>query len=152
MATGVIMTAVAVLDIHIDMHAVAAINPRIMPAGLWPNRVTMFNAMRLCRFQRSMVAPKKNPDKNKKTISFPNSPAADFKGMMPQSGKSTKGKRAVMATGTTSLIHQKAIHHVMPAANQAISGMPAGAGSNTVHKNPVGPEKSNMRCVFTAQT
>ena len=49
-AIGSIITAVAVFEIHIDINAVATINPRIMFTTFVPIKLIMFNAIRLCKF------------------------------------------------------------------------------------------------------
>ena len=115
MATGVIITAVAVLDIHMEIKAVATIKPSTIREGLVPSQATSPNAMRRCRFHFSIVFPIKKPAMNRKMISLPYSPEMLFKGKTPLKGKSTRGNKEVAAALTGSVIHQIAIQTVMAA-------------------------------------
>ena len=61
---GTIITAVAVLDIHIDRNAAAAMKPSTIRAGPPPTIWMMASAMRRCRFHFSMVRAIMKPPMN----------------------------------------------------------------------------------------
>ena len=61
MAIGNIITAVALLEIHIDINAVAIIKPSIIFTILVPIILIIFNAIRLCKFHFSIAIAIINP-------------------------------------------------------------------------------------------
>ena len=61
MAIGIIMIEVAVLEIHIDSTAAAAMKPATSMLGRLPTWATMPRAMRSCRRQRSIALATMNP-------------------------------------------------------------------------------------------
>ena len=66
MAIGIIMTAVAVLEIHIEATAVETSMPRRWRFGSVPIARMMRTAMRRCRPHRSMPAPIVMPPRKRK--------------------------------------------------------------------------------------
>jgi hypothetical protein len=92
-ATGVIITAVAVLDIHIEINAEAAIKPKTVREGSVPIHNTIRKAMRRWRCQRSMDLPMKKPAMKRKMISLPYSAATVLSEATPAKGSSTSGKQ-----------------------------------------------------------
>ena len=69
--TGKIMTAVAVLEIHMDKSAVATINPKMICTILVPTILIIVSAILLCRFHFSIAMAKINPPKNRKINLWP---------------------------------------------------------------------------------
>ena len=64
---GTIITAVAVLAIHMERKAAATMKPRMMREGPPPTAWMMLRAMRLCRFHRCMESAIMKPPR-KRTI------------------------------------------------------------------------------------
>ncbi len=69
--TANIMMVAAVLEIHIDKKAVAAMKPAMMPPAPVPTTSTMFNAMRRCRPQRCIAAARRKPPRKRKISGWP---------------------------------------------------------------------------------
>ena len=67
---GNIIAAVAVFEIHMEMKAVATMNPSTSRRGLVPTADTMARAIRRCSPQRSMVTAMKNPPMKRKISSL----------------------------------------------------------------------------------
>lgn len=65
---GSIMTAVAVLDTHMDRKPVASMKPSTSILGLVPTASTVSSAIRRCRFQRCIVRASMNPPMNRKIV------------------------------------------------------------------------------------
>ena len=65
--TGIIMTAVAVFEIHIERKAVAIIKPRIILDFFVPTILMIFKAILLCSLHFSIAIAKINPPTNRKT-------------------------------------------------------------------------------------
>ena len=61
MAIGNIITAVALLEIHIDINAVAIIKPSIIFTILVPIKLIIFKAILLCKFHFSIAIAIINP-------------------------------------------------------------------------------------------
>ena len=61
---GTMVTAVAVLEIHIDRKAAAIMKPSTMRAGPPPTRRMMLSAIRRCRFHRCIVSAIMKPPMN----------------------------------------------------------------------------------------
>ena len=68
---AIIITAVAVLLIHMLNKAVASIKPNIIPRASVPVSLIMFKAMRLCRFHFSMAMAMIKPPINKNMGELP---------------------------------------------------------------------------------
>ena len=68
---GSIITAVAVLETHMDKKPVATMNPATIWVGLVPMIFTVSRAMRRCRFQRCIASANKNPPMNRKITLLP---------------------------------------------------------------------------------
>ncbi|MBB5831424.1 putative transcriptional regulator [Brachybacterium aquaticum] len=68
---GSIITAVAVLETHMERKPVATMNPSTSREGLEPIFPTIASAMRLCRFQRCMARASMNPPMNRKMMLLP---------------------------------------------------------------------------------
>src|SRR5690606_12161905 len=119
-----IITAVAVLEIHMERNPVATMNPRIIFLGAVPKRVMTYRAIRRCRFQRSMAMANKNPPRYKKMILFPKAAPVLARSRPPVSGNSTKGNREVTGIGMASEIHQMAIQAVEANTAKASWDMP----------------------------
>ena len=68
---GSIITAVAVLDTHMDRKPVATMNPATIWEGLVPMTFTVSSAMRRCRFHRCMARASRNPPMNRKMMLLP---------------------------------------------------------------------------------
>jgi hypothetical protein len=63
-------------------------------------------------------------------------------GIVPSNGRSSRGKRAVTAIGTVSVIHHRAIQTVSAKTFQAVAGMSRGGGINIRATNNSGPRTS----------
>ncbi len=68
---GIIMTAVAVLDTHIDRNPVAIMKPATTIVGLVPMARTVRNAMRRWRFQRCIASATRKPPMKRKMMLLP---------------------------------------------------------------------------------
>ncbi len=120
-AIGSIMRVVAVFEIHIDKPLVATIKPAMSLVGWFPNTASTFNAILLCKPQRSMAKAIMKPPIRRKTTEFMYWLATDFVEEIPSSGNNARGKRAVAARGTASVIHRTAIK-TATAAMRATTG------------------------------
>ena len=67
-AMGSIISAVAVLDTHIDRKAVASIRPSTIRRGCSPTRLSVRRAIRRCRFHFSMAMAIRKPPRNRKIV------------------------------------------------------------------------------------
>jgi hypothetical protein len=122
MPIGIIMTAVAVLEIHIETAAVETSMPRSRRLGSVPMARMMWTAMRRCRPHCSMPAPMVMPPRKRKMYA----PTKGSKEPLrlfarpppntPKTGNSTSGTHAVTAIGTASVSHQRAMSAATPAA------------------------------------
>ena len=65
---GIIISAVDVLEIHIEMKAVVSMKPNTIARGRSPTRASTLSAMRRCRFQRSMASAVNDPPSSSITI------------------------------------------------------------------------------------
>ena len=68
---GIIITAVAVFDTHMDRKPVAIMNPPTTPPGLVPMARTVTSAILRCRFHRCMARARMNPPMNRKMMLLP---------------------------------------------------------------------------------
>lgn len=68
---GSIITAVAVLDTHMEMNPVAIMKPRTRFTVLAPMNFRTPSAMRRCRFQRCMARASMKPPMNRKMMLLP---------------------------------------------------------------------------------
>ena len=68
---GIIITAVAVLETHMDRNPVAIMNPATTPPGLVPMALTVTRAIRRCRFHRCMARARMKPPMNRKMMLLP---------------------------------------------------------------------------------
>ena len=68
---GSIITAVAVLETHMDRNPVAIMNPATIAEGLVPMTSRVSSAMRRCRFHRCMARARRNPPMNRKITLLP---------------------------------------------------------------------------------
>ncbi len=109
---GNIITAVAVLLIHIDKKAVATIKPKIIFFTSEPMKLIIFSAIRRCRFHFSIAMAMMNPPIYKNTNLCPKALVVVPKSNPPDSGNNTIGINAVTAIGMASVIHQIAIQAV----------------------------------------
>jgi len=69
-AIGIIIAAVAVLDIHIEMNAVEHMKPRSSRGGRAPNSMSTRRAMRFCRWTASSAAATTRPPKKRTILSL----------------------------------------------------------------------------------
>ena len=67
-AIGIIISVVAVLEIHIDNRAEATMKPPTRPTGLLPKVRTTLSAMREWRFHFSMARATMNPPSKSMTM------------------------------------------------------------------------------------
>ena len=68
--------------------------------------------------------------------------------MISQDGKRTIGNNAVTAIGTTSLIHQIAIHKITPSKRNPLSLIPTGVSNRKLAKKQMGPNRVKKYEVF----
>ena len=71
MPMGSIITAVAVLETHMERKPVAIMNPAISADGLEPIMRRVSRATRRCRFQRCIASASMNPPMNRKMMLLP---------------------------------------------------------------------------------
>ena len=64
--------------------------------------------------------------------------------MISQDGKRMIGNNAVTAIGTTSLIHQIAIHRIIPINLSPLNPISLGGSKKKLKKNKAGPKKVNI--------
>ena len=67
-AIGIIISVVAVLEIHIESRAEATMKPPTRAAGREPNTFTTLSAIRACRFHFSMARATMKPPSRSMTI------------------------------------------------------------------------------------
>jgi hypothetical protein len=65
---GVSISAVAVLEIHMEISPAASTKPPIRAEGRVPTRAAMFSAMRACRLHRSIATAIMKPAMNRNRI------------------------------------------------------------------------------------
>ena len=136
-AMGIIISVVAVLEIHIESSAAATMNPRIMALGREPKAATTLSAMRACRFQRSIASATMNPPSSNMTMGLANGLAAWPALAMPRKGNRASGTRAVAAIGMASVAHQAAMSRAREASSQASRDSPPGTGMSwTIRASP----------------
>ena len=75
-AIGVIISVVAVFEIHIERNAVTRITAKTMRRGSVPTRLHAKNASRLCKPLRSNVAATRNPPIKRNTAELASGAAA----------------------------------------------------------------------------
>ena len=109
---GNIITEVAVFEIHMDIKAVAIINPNTIFLMSVPIVLMICKAMRLCKFHFSMAIANINPPIYRKIYLCPKAAVVVDNASPPVSGKRIIGSRAVTLIGTTSKTHHIAIHRV----------------------------------------
>ena len=68
--------------------------------------------------------------------------------MISQEGKRTIGNSEVTAMGTTSLIHQIAIHTITPSNRNPFSLIPLGVSNRKLSKKQMGPNSVKKYVVF----
>jgi hypothetical protein len=130
-AIGVIISVVAVLDIHIDRNAVTRITANTIRRGSVPTRDRANQAIRRCSPQRSNVAATRKPPMKRNTAGFAYGAAVFSIVLMPDSGNATSGSSAVIPMGMASVSHSSAISRPTKAVNRtaAVKSPPAGASS-----------------------
>ena len=136
MPMGSIITEVAVLEIHMDKKAVATIKPKIIFLILVPIKLIIFNAILLCKFQRSMAMAKINPPIYRKTYLWPYEAVVSVNFNPPVKGNRIIGNKEVTAIGIASVIHQTVINTAIPAVNHAVLFNPTG-GSVKIKPNSI---------------
>ena len=117
---GSIMTAVAVLDTHIERKPVATMNPSTSCFGCVPTRRTVRSAIRRCRFQRCSARARKKPPMNRKIVPEANGLATSRNSATWVTGNATSGTNAVAASGIASVIH----HVPISTATAAVTASP----------------------------
>ena len=147
-AIGSIITAVAVLDIHIDKNAVTSIIAKICKLGFLPAYNMVLSAIRLCNPHRSIAIEIKNPPKNKNISGCAYGAATLFIASISASGDITKGSKAVAGIGTTSLTHHDAIQNAKPAVLNAATDIPSGGFTRQVSNITLGPSNSQNHCIL----
>ena len=68
--------------------------------------------------------------------------------MISLEGKRTIGNSAVTAIGTTSLIHQMAIHTITPSNRNPLTLFPVGVSNRKLTKKQMGPNRVKKYVVF----
>lgn len=121
------ITAVAVLEIHIEMIADAAIKPNIIDEGERPNKLIIKSAIRLCRFHFSIARAIINPPRNKKIVELAYASAVSLPLKIPVAGNKISGISEVTASGTASVIHQTDIKKATAAVKVALPFSPISA-------------------------
>src|SRR5690554_6904584 len=142
---GNIITAVAVLEIHMERKPVATIKPRTIFLALVPNREITYNAILLCKFQRSIAIASKNPPRYRKIILFPNAAPVVARSKPPVNGNKTSGSKEVTGIGTASEIHQIAIHTVEARTESASGDIPSYGPVSIIRRKTAGP---NINATF----
>jgi hypothetical protein len=117
-ATGSIMRAVAVFEIHMLTSVVASMIPNTMLRPLRPpTNATVTWAMRRWAPQYSAAADSMKPPRNSRMNGSPYAAAAFSAESTPVRGNNTTGTNDVAANGSASETHQQA-HSVAVAAVQ----------------------------------
>lgn len=138
---GIIITVVAVLEIHMDKNAVAIINPRMRRFGVSPMTAMITRAILLWRCHRCMAKAMKNPPMNRKMRGLAYGAAAVFASEICKRGKNATGRRDVAGMGMASVIHQVAMRSAMAAIFWASGVIPAGVGTMKRMAKMRGPRK-----------
>ena len=112
---GSIMTAVAVLETHMERKPVAIMKPRTSSFGEDPMATSTHSATRRCRFQRCMARASRKPPMNRKMVGAVYCPEKSPISAMLSMGNSTSGSSAVTEMGMASDIHQAAMSTAMAA-------------------------------------
>ena len=136
---GTIIITAAVFDTNILIIPVASMKPRIIRDVVVPIKLIIFNAIRVCKFQRSIAMAIIKPPMNKKIISFPYELDTVPLSITFPIGNSTRGSNEVTGIGIASVIHHVAIHRVE--AKTKIAGISrfAGRKNNNVSRKRSGP-------------
>ena len=113
-AFGTIVSAVAVLDIHIDKKAVTIIIPHNNMRGRKPKIKTVLSAMREWRFHRTIAVEKMKPPRKTRDVSENIADATDDAVDTAKRGRRNTGKNAVITIGIGSKIHHNAVIIVTP--------------------------------------
>ena len=146
-AMGSIIAAVAVLLIHMETSAVAAITPKSRRLGLVPIRTMIASAMRRCSDHFSMAFPMKKPPIKRYMAWLAYGAAAIAMVATPNSGKSASGSMAVTGMGTASVSHHNAIRVATPATAHPSPESPVGPGNSRIKTNRASPATSPNRWV-----
>ena len=93
---------------------------------LAPIYLIIVKATRVCKFHLSIAIARIKPPKNKKIISLPYSEETCSGESTCPKGKSMSGKKLVAAIGIASVIHQIAIHTVIPKTYIPLKGSSTG--------------------------
>ncbi len=146
MATGVIMTQVAVLLIHMDSNAVASMKPSTRRFGLLPTRMMTLSAIRRCRFHFCIATAIRKPPIKRNRISLPYDSVVSPVGRISNRGNRKIGSMAVAGIGTVSAIQKQAIKSATAATRDASTLMPSGNGISNTSANSRGPMTSPTFC------
>ena len=139
MPIGSIITAVAVLEIHMDKNAVAIIKPRMIIFRSVPIHAIIFRAILLWRFHFSMAMEMINPPIYRKINLWPKEAVVDVISRPPVRGKRTMGRSEVTAIGRASDIHQIAIQTVEAMIAFPSSVKPSALKNSRMNINMTGP-------------
>ena len=120
--------------------------PNKILEGFVPTIIKILNAIRLCKFQRSIAAAIIKPPINKNKIGSMYCAAVSLISMIPKDGKKINGRMEVIAMCTTSVNHHSATQHTSPSM-VIISGCEASNdGALLIKINNNGPAiKSKLR-------
>jgi hypothetical protein len=118
-AIGTIIIAVAVLEIHIEINAVAVINPRIRRRGEVPAMRIICRAIRWCRFHRSIERAMIKPPRNRKITGSAYGAADCCTVRIPRRGNATSGTSAVASRGIASVTQSVTIRATTAAVRRA---------------------------------
>ena len=136
---GSIITAVAVLEIHMERKAVANIKPKIIFLTSVPIILIIFKAILLCKRHFSMANAKINHPIYKKTYLCPKEDEVSDNDKAPVSGKRIIGSNEVAAIVIASVIHQIAIQSVDAKTAFAWSVSPSKTKTYLTKENITGP-------------
>ena len=145
---GTIITAVAVLEIHIDRNPAATMKPSTMRAGPPPTWWMMARAMRRCRFHFCMVTAIMKPPMKSTMVLFMNVSAVSRPDITPSSGNAANGTSAVAKSGMASVIHQIAII-AATAAKRLAGGLSAATGNSVSSANATTPRTRPAVLMFS---
>src|SRR5690606_5400045 len=129
---GSIITAVAVLEIHIERKAAEIINPNSIEFAVPPNKEIILSAILLCRPQFSIAIASINPPTKRNITEFIYAEATSAPESTPSKGKRINGISEVAAIGTASVIQKIAIRTAI-AATLPIFGL-EGTGLKNITK------------------
>jgi len=134
------MTVVAVLEIHMDINAVANMNPRMIVATFVPINRMILRAILLWSPHFSIAMAIIKPPRYKKTYLCPKAAVVAFKSSPPASGNNIMGKSAVALIGMASVIHQTTIHSVVASTAIPAGERPSGRKKRRQRKKSIGPK------------